>query len=269
MNIIITKEFMYKELRNLLKLLFALPELESIVIKEVVIQSVNDEKSINRAVDRSFYDIYSDVDIHIKIKLSEHEYKGNSSIYADCMSRLGFANDILGMSHYCTEPRGEVIRICKTNGMRFDLIITATYVEDTPLLPHIHISENCEKINNFWFVAVQALGKLMRKDYLISTHLAHMLIQEGIVLQMVMRDKEKNTSIHKFGYAEELDYLNIFNNEEVYFKKTSDETYNYISKLIYSAVKSYDRMVPLLNASYKSRIGNYLDIWSCYYQFHV
>lgn len=195
MNIIITKEFMYQELRNLLKLLFALPELESIVIKEVVIQSVNDEKSINRAVDRSFYDIYSDVDIHI--------------------------------------------------------------------------SENCEKINNFWFVAVQALGKLMRKDYLISTHLAHMLIQEGIVLQMVMRDKEKNTSIHKFGYAEELDYLNIFNNEDVYFKKTSDETYNYISKLIYSAVKSYDRLVPLLNASYKSRIENYLDIWSCYYQFHV
>jgi hypothetical protein len=170
------------------------------------------------------------------------------------------------MSHYCTEERGEVIRLCKTNGMRFDLIITVECTEGISLLPHASICEELRKINNFWFIAIQALGKLMRKDYLIASHLTHMLIQEGLVLQMIIRDKEKNTNFHRFGYGEGLEYLTILNEEDISFVKTSDDdSFNHISRLLYSAVKSYDKlMLSLEDNLYKSRLENYLEIWSCY-----
>ena len=49
---------------------------------------------------------------------------------------------------------------------------------------------------------MQALGKLLRRDYLIADHLAHMLIMEGLVLQMEMRDAKYGTNIHRYGYGE-------------------------------------------------------------------
>lgn len=264
MYITITKEFMYQEVKKILQSLFKLPELENIIIKGVVVASLEDKYAINRAFNNCYHDMYSDVDIEIKIKLNQEEYNNNSSIYADCLGRLGLDNDILGISHYCTEERGEVIRLCKTNGMRFDLIITAVCTEGIPLLPHVNISENLRKTNNFWFIAIQALVKLMRKDYLISSHLAHMLIQEGLILQMIMRDNEKNTNFHRFGYEEELEYLNVINQEEIPLANTSDDTYNYIATLLYSAVKSYDKLSISLDNLYKSRFENYLNIWFCY-----
>jgi hypothetical protein len=266
MNITITKEFMYKEAKKILESLFNLPEVEEIVIKDIEIPSLGDECLIGKAIDECFHDMYSDVDIQVKVKINQAEYDRNSAIYADCLTRLGFKNDILGMSHYCTEERGEVIRICKTNGMRFDLIIIATCTDWSPMLPHDNISKSLRKANDFWFTAIQALGKLMRKDYLISAHLAHMLIQEGLVLQMLLRDSEKNTNFHRYGYAEELDYLTVFNKSEIPFTKSLDDTYNYIAKLLYSAVRSFDILYTSLDESYISRIENFLNIWSCYSQ---
>jgi hypothetical protein len=258
---------MYQEVKKMLQSLFSLPELDTIMIKGEVIPSIEDEHAITKAFNKCYHDIYSDVDIEMKIKLNKDEYNRNSSIYADCLGRLGLGNaDVLGISHYCTEERGEVIRLCKTNGMRFDLIITSECTEDILLLPHTILSDELRKINKFWFVAIQALGKLMRKDYLISSHLAHMLIQEGLVLQMIMRDNEKNTNFHRFGYEEELNYLTVMNQEEVSFANTSDDTYNHIARLLYSAVKSYDRLSLSVDKLYKSRLDNYLDIWFCYSQ---
>lgn len=269
MDIAITKKFMYQEVKNILQSLFSLPELENIIIKGVEVSSLEDEYAINRAFNNCYHDMYSDVDIEMKIKLNQSEYDCNTSIYADCLERLGFANDVLGISYHSTEGRGEVIRICKANGMRFDLIIAAERTEGIPLLPHTIISEELRRINNFWFVAVQALGKLMRKDYLIASHLAHMLIQEGLVLQMVERDNDKNTNFHRFGYGEDLEYLTIINQEDISFANTCDDIFNHIVRLIYSAVISYDRLCFSLNNSYKSRLDNFLNIWRCYYQNSV
>ncbi|OPJ57342.1 hypothetical protein [Clostridium oryzae] len=114
--------------------------------------------------------------------MNQNDYDANSPIYADCLTRLGFSNDVLGMSHYCTLQRGEVIRICKTNGMRFDLIISAIPSNENAVLPHKNVDEGINKVNDFLFIAIQALGKLMRKDYLISAHLSHRLIQESLAL---------------------------------------------------------------------------------------
>ena len=40
-----------------------------------------------------------------------------------------------------------------------------------------------ENVNRFWFVQIQALGKLYRKDFLISDHLANMNLNETLVQQ--------------------------------------------------------------------------------------
>jgi len=266
MEIAISKEFMYKETKKLIQYIFGLPESISIEIKGILISSSKDEQKIIKAINKCYNDAYSDVDIEMKIKLNETEYNNNSPIYSDCISRLGFQDDILGMSHYRTESHGEVIRVCKMNGMRFNLIVNALCKEETVTLPHGYVVESLEKADNFWFIAVQALGKLMRKDYLISTHLTHMLVQETLVLQMNIRDNEKNTNVHRYGYAEKLNYLSIYNDESTRssFLKVSDETYNHISKLLYSAVKSYDGLSVSLNDLYKSRIEKYLAIWEFY-----
>lgn len=266
MSIIINKEFMYQQTLELLKHLFSLPELVNVEIKGVRVLSIEEEHALIKAINECYHDMYSDVDIQLKIKLNRDEYNRNSSVYADCLRRLGFENDILGMSHYRTEERGEVIRICKTNGMRFDLIIATECAEKIPLLQHGCISEELRKVDDFWFIAIQALGKLMRRDYLISSHLAHMLIQEGLVLQMILRDKEKNTNIHRYGYAEDLEYFAVLNNPEIPYLKTSDITYNHIAGLLYSSVISFDRLYSLLDSSYKARAENYISIWESYAQ---
>ncbi|MDP5276746.1 hypothetical protein [Chengkuizengella axinellae] len=264
MKITITKEVLLQEAKKVLQFLFKLPEINIILIKEVQIQSIKDESSIRKAIDKCFHDIYSDIDIEIKMNLHPKEFHSNQPIYADYLGRIGFNNDILGISHYCTEERGEVIRICKRNGVRFDLIISAYCVDGIPLLPHNRISEDSKKVDGFWFTAVQALGKLMRKDYLIASHLSHALTQEGLVLQMILRDQEYNTNYHRYGYAEELNYLTVLNNEDILFDKTSDRTFNYIARLIYSAVKSYDILYSSLNPSYQSRLENFINIWFFY-----
>ena len=264
MTNIINKEFMRRELIQLLSFIFNAHEIEKVDIKGISINSLEDEPAITDAINKCYHDMYSDIDINLHIKLNPDDYNGFGTIYADNMRRLGFENDILGLLHNRLENKGELIRVCKTNGMRFDLAIYPVCVEAAPALPHTDLRTSVEKEDKFWFIAIQALGKLMRKDHLIAAHLAHEIIQEGLILQMILRDKEYNTNIHRFGYAEKLDYLDVIRQDEVPFGRTQDETFNYISELLYSAIKSFDRLCLSMNNSYKSRINDFLNIWSCY-----
>lgn len=46
-----------------------------------------------------------------------------------------------------------------------------------------------------------------RNDFLISSHLANVNINETLVLQMVLRDLKYHTNHHRYGYKEEPAYL--------------------------------------------------------------
>ena len=187
----------------------------------------------------------------------------------DSLQRIGILkNDIIGI-HSVPKSEAferELIRILKTNGMRIDLTcfvtcddsIAAYHWEKQPL------NENEIKSYNFWFVAINALGKLMRKDYLISSHLAHMLIMEGLVIQMQLRDKEYETNIHRYGYAENLEYLEIFDKGVFGVANTEDHTYNYITQMIYSALVTYEKLMPKLDKGYRCQLSNFLEIWHSY-----
>jgi hypothetical protein len=130
----------------------------------------------------------------------------------------------------------------------------------------LSLNWDLEKADWFWFVAIQALGKLMRKDYLISSHLAHTLIMEVLVVQMVMRDNQYNTNFHRYGYSEKLEYLEVDVIGANEFKVSRDETYNHIVELLYQAIMSYDKMILQLNSNYISRCEIFLEIWKSYIQ---
>jgi hypothetical protein len=60
-------------------------------------------------------------------------------------------------------------------------------------------------VDAFWFKAAVAITKVMRNDLLIGLHLALDLARDGLALQMIRRDQEKRTTIHRIGgWANEL-----------------------------------------------------------------
>lgn len=67
-------------------------------------------------------------------------------------------------------------------------------------------------VDNFWFLSVVAINKLVRGDFLIGGHLALEMAQNCIILQMMLRDKQKGTNIHRTGGFEKVDILNKIEN---------------------------------------------------------
>jgi hypothetical protein len=53
--------------------------------------------------------------------------------------------------------------------------------------------------NAFWFKAVQTVVKVVRGDRLIALHLALDLLRDCCVLEMLLRDRETGTSVHRDG----------------------------------------------------------------------
>ena len=84
------------------------------------------------------------------------------------------------------------------------------------------------------FIAILSLGKLMRNDYLISAHLAHMICMNSLVEQMVDRDIQYNTNFHRYGYMESLNYYNTYNSTKNKYCNSKNNEYNHISKLLIS-----------------------------------
>jgi hypothetical protein len=274
----INKEIMEQEAKNFLSVLFALPEVEKVQIKDVFISSIDDNDSIMKGLEKCYHDKYSDVDINAYLKLHPNDFNGATPIYKKYFSRLGFQDRVFGIAFQERLNGKEGMRICLKSGVRIDFFYFCRCDELAPLLSYeqasimepakenVNFSANwdLEKVDWFWFVAIQALGKLMRRDYLISSHLAHTLIMEGLVTQMIMRDNQYNTNFHRYGYSEKLEYLSVELTPLNEFKIAGDETYNYITELLYQAVTSYDKLILQLNDSYKSRLEIFLEIWKSY-----
>ena len=68
-----------------------------------------------------------------------------------------------------------------------------------PALAKVADYDIAQMADNFWFKASVAFGKTMRNDLLVALHLALDLARDCLVLQMMRRDREKGTTIHRFG----------------------------------------------------------------------
>lgn len=231
----ISKEIIYQELIKRIDKIFALPEVCAVKIKDINIEKSQPKEKIyillKQAVEISYHDALSDIDMSVMVKLSS-ENTVTPQQYMKMINRYGITRDCyLGL---VLIPDNMMYRIIMRNGMRYDL----------------------------GFVQIQALAKLYRNDFLISDHLANINTNETLVQQMVLRDIKYGTNFHRYGYKEELEYLQV-NEAECPYKR-DNAVFNKIAAKIYAASITYDKLTLHFYPEYKDRREILFDIWRCY-----
>lgn len=240
-------------------------EVRSACVKGVVITRDVMADAGKKAFDASFHDYYSDIDLSVQVCFPQNGFVTPEE-YTKRIDRFGVSADTaLG---WMFVPDNQVYRIIFRNGMRYDFIFEFEYSDDVTVdlgEPESRDADNpdwpVENINRFWFIQIQALGKLYRRDYLISSHLANMNCNETLVMQMIMRDLEHGTNHHRYGYSEELEYVKELGKLPY---RSSDETFGRIADQIYAAALAYDRLAKFFYPQYQDRSGIFFDIWDWY-----
>ncbi|MBO4347325.1 MAG: hypothetical protein J5840_06780 [Lachnospiraceae bacterium] len=269
MGICLTKEKIEEAFLQYMNEIFALPEVVSARVKDIIITRENRKEAGRQAFEAGFHDIYSDTDLHVNVRLPKNGFVTKED-YIKRIDRFGVSEDTaLGRMFV---PENNVQRIIFKNGMRYDLIFDFEDGDNTELqFEQVKAdSENdkwpMENINRFWFIQIQALGKLYRKDYLIGDHLANTNLNETLVMQMIMRDIKYASNHHRYGYSEELEYTKDL---EKCPYKTEDETFNGIADHLYAAALAYDRLVKYFYPDYTDRCAYFLAIWEAYEAYRI
>ena len=265
MLISLTKERMEELFLQYLQEIFEHSEISSACVKGVLITRDTLEDAGKKAFESSFHDLYSDIDISVKVRLPK-DGSVTPEEYTKRIDRFGVNEDTaLGWMYV---PENNVCRIIFFNGMRYDFIFEFEYADDVSLNLEntaAHIDENkdwpADNIYRFWFIQVQALGKLYRKDHLISAHLANANCNDTLVMQMIMRDKQYGTNHHRYGYSEELEYVKDLGKVPY---NTDNPAFNRIADQLYAAALAYDRLARHFYPQYRDRSGAFFDIWSWY-----
>lgn len=116
----------------------------------------------------------------------------------------------LGMV-WAYEVAGNTTRVVLADGRRIDLVVvpdeaaipgTARKRIELPPpgdAPPAFVEEVPALVNEFRFLAAQAVVKVARRDLLIATHLALELPRRCLVLAMMLRDRDVGTTSHRFG----------------------------------------------------------------------
>lgn len=266
----ISRQTMQLQTVDILKALFALPGFDSVSIKGISPASPDDSQTILSAIDASWHDILSDVDFKVRIAVHPSLRSLAKPLSHTLLSLMGLKDGILGLSiqgNACEmqEEAVETVRLCLATGYRADIIFEIQWNENVPPLSACENAPCPSPCDDFWFIAVQALGKLLRRDYLIADHLAHMLIMEGLVLQMEMRDAKYGTNIHRYGYGEVPAYQNtnteafafLFDKMEPAGRQTAENLCR--AALTYNALTGRD-------SSNESRREIFFALWNCYLQ---
>lgn len=278
---VINKKTMEQETYQILKTLFQLKEIHKVAIKDIVIQSIEDHEHILQGLNECYHDNLSDVDINVWIRIHPLDYNKTTPVYRHFLSRLRFQNQIFGIAYVERNTQlnnKEGMRVCFDNGYRMDFTCFVECDETAEPLTNYITVENKEFIqredssdiidldasNRFWFISIQALAKLLRHDYLIADHLSHMMLMEGLVLQMLERDRQYGTNFHRYGYSESLMYQQVPLEEYGQFIHNQDETYQHIASNLCKAVLSYDKLALQYSGSYRSHIKTFFEIWDCY-----
>lgn len=266
MKIQLNKEIMNAHLYGLCERLLELPEVLQIQIRDIIITKGSDlTEMVAAAMDAGYHDCLSDVDLSVKVGLSSKDMLHRTE-YMKHIERFDFTpKNLLGISFI---PEQSMYRIVQKNGMRYDFGFSFEMSDDVPVLDLGEMTKAkdnpnwpMENVNRFWFVLIQALGKLYRKDFLISNHLANICLNETLVQQMVLRDIQYGTNHHRYGYEEENAYLK--HKGKCTFQIGND-TFNLIADKLYCAAITYDELTALFYRDYEKRSPNLFEIWKCY-----
>lgn len=262
----INRDFVESSLLHYVDELLALPEIEGVRLCDVVIQNnEHKEANVKEAISKSYHDCYSDSDISIIVNFPTNS-KVTPLEYMKHPGRFGITPDkYLG---FIKTVDSGIYRIVFKDGTRYDFGFEFRYndlFKEVKLQsePKRYSNPNwpVEKIDEFWFVMVQALGKLYRKDYLISSHLANVNLNETLVQQMILRDIERGTNHHRYGYGEKLVYRKYEGRNTFVI---GDDTFDMIADKLYAAALAYDELTKEFYPEYEARSEILFDIWRCY-----
>ena len=240
----INREIVAIELDKLIETIFQLPEVNAVKVRDVVMEKGEDRSAkLQDAMEKSYHDWCSDVDLAVLVKFSTKETVTESE-YMERIDRFGIGEEnCLG---FCFVDGNNMYRIIMKNGMRYDFGFEFCYDENAETVSlgekedaYNHLNWSRDNVNRFWFVQIQALGKLYRKDFLIGSHLANMNLNETLVQQMVLRDMKYGTNHHCYGYEEELTYLKYQGECPV---KSGNDTFDLIADKLYAAALAYDEL---------------------------
>lgn len=255
-----TRQAATAHLLALAQRLFQLPECAGLEIRQVIIrredfwQAADPAQMIEAAMDACWHDGYSDIDMKVLTT-------GDPGHPLDWLEPVGI--DEAHCLGFFMVPENRACRIVFREGFRYDITVEAPG-RDIPLraaqvAEHPHWPR--EAVNRFWFVQVQALGKLYRRDYLIARHLAHMQLNETLVAQMVLRDLRLGTHHHRYGGQEEAVYQRYGGMCPI---ATGDAAFDEIAGLLYCAARAYDELVLAFYPQEEARTPVLMKIWEQY-----
>lgn len=227
------------------------------------------------AAARSEADVWSDVDA--KIILTDHAL--DRYYVSTCW--LAHFGHVVGAERHENHVT-KTLRVCLDHFRRFDLTFIAESLLQEPApgkenlflppyvvlwstLPNIETRlaslslpmkyqdisrEELEgMINAFWFKVATAIAKVVRNDLLIAFHLALDLARDSLVLQMIRRDREKKTTIHRSGgWGNELVNRFSFDRREI----ANIEILNFVEL----NCKIFDELALDLLPGYESRVSH-------------
>ena len=210
-------------------------------------------------LNQDFLDAYSDVDMEIYL---------NDSSTVDMKGLIKALNQqfgtVFGYEIHSHESQ-DVLRICLANMLRFDL--TFVYPGAKKPCPTNSAAPDAidSVVNQFWFMSAMVLAKLGRRDYLIAAHLALELCQLIIVVQMLHRDAEKGTNVHRFGDGEDVPVLRslvrLGNDNAPVEGSTRDD----ILSALFNAAECMDKMCLRLGMDYAAKCT---ELKTAYFESH-
>lgn len=259
-----TKQGAADHLLSLAERLFRQPECLRLEIRQVSIsredfaQPQIRDRLLSEAMDASWHDAFSDIDMTVGVRCIQEPP-------LDWLRRAG-VDESHCLGFFCV-PESGACRVVFRDGHRYDFsIVTETQPQqrlpvggspEQPRWPR-------EAVNRFWFVQVQALGKLYRQDYLIARHLAHMQLNETLVQQMVLRDLRLGTNHHRYGGREEAVYQQYMGECPA---GTGEAAFDEIASLLYCAARAYDELTRAFYPDEAARTPVWLNIWQQYEQY--
>lgn len=262
----INKEIITKEAEKFITHIFLLPETESVRVKDIVVRKGDSiSEKLQKMVEKSYHDCYSDMDLHVTVRINPKDSMTPSE-YLKRADRFGLDDETCLGLDFASDNR--MYRIVMRNGVRYDMGIDFVYDDKAGIIQMLPVQTKnsnpnwpLQNVNRFWFVQVQALGKLYRKDYLIGDHLANMNLNETLVQQMVLRDLKYGTNHHRYGYEEELTYLKYKKDCPI---KANQKVVQLISEKLYCAALAYDELTSAFYPEYRKRSQDYFELWQCY-----
>ena len=263
--ICLSKGSMEAAFEKYLETVFGHPEIVSAGVRDITIRREDFRETGKRAFEAGFHDGYSDIDLSVKVRLPSD----GSVTPEQYMGRIDrFGVDAAAALGWCFVPEHNMYRIVFRDGMRYDFGFAFEYagragldLGGTPDAGGQNDRWPAENINRFWFVQVQALGKLYRKDHLISCHLANMNCNETLVMQMVLRDIRYGTSHHPYGHGEEPEYVKDLGKTPY---RTGEAAFDRIADHLYAAALTCDRLAREFYPRSPGRSGAFFAIWDGY-----